>query len=248
MLSDSTSLLISLFETVPRVMVCVKSADGRYVAANEAFVLRASRRHVNEVIGRKAADLFPVELAASYEAQDRSLLATGRPARNQLEVITDASGHSGWYLTTKVLTNAVVGAPEVVAVSVEADLARGGAVRAGGVRAAVELVRREYARSLPVAELATAAAMSTDQLERAMRRVLGVSPKQYVVRTRIDQAAFLLVTGSTPIAEVAASCGFFDQSQLTRQFKAAVGLTPGRYRDLARTEPPGVEPSAVGPR
>lgn len=232
--SDATSLLTALFDEVPHVMICVKDAEGRYVAANEAFVARTRKRRVRDVLGLRAADLFPADLAVSYEAQDRSLLATGRPARNQLELITDAAGHADWYLSTKVLHHTAEGVPQVVAVSVPVQLARGGPARAGGLRAAIELVRRDFAAPLRVDDLARAAGMSSDRLERAMRQVLAVSPKQYLLRTRLEHVALLLATTDRPISEISASCGFFDQSQLTRQFRAALGLTPGRYRTLAR--------------
>lgn len=237
MVASPTQLLLSLFEAVPHVMICVKDADGRYVEVNEAFVRRTNRRHARDVIGCRAADLFPPELAASYDAQDRSLLATGRPVRNQLEIITDATGQPGWYLSTKVLGESPSGERQVVAVSVEAQLARGGSARAGGLRAAVELVRRDFASPLRVDDLARAAGMSADQLERLMQRVLAISPKQYVLRTRAEHAAFLLATTDHPIPEIAASCGYFDQSQMTRQFRAFVGLTPGRYRSLSSGPP-----------
>ncbi len=216
-------------------MICVKDADGRYVAANDAFVQRTKVRNIRQVIGRRAAELFPADLAASYEAQDRSVLATGRPVRNQLEIITDAAGHPGWYLTTKVIEVDEGGGAEVVAVSVEANVARRGSVHADGLRAVVDLVRRDFAQPLKVERLAEAANMSADQLERIMRNVLATSPKQYILRTRVDNAAFLLVTTDRSIADIATSCGFFDQSQLSRQFTAALGLAPGRYRALVRT-------------
>lgn len=228
-----------MFESVPHVMICVKGGDGTYLAVNEAFVQRTNRRNALEVVGKRAADLFPAELAASYEAQDRSLLLTGRAVRNQLEIITDASGRPGWYLSTKVLAGTAA-APEVVAVSVAAQLQRNSPSGAGGVGAAVELARRDVAAGLTVGDLAAAAGMSIDRLERAMRRMLGVSPKQYLLRTRVEQAALLLATTDRPISEIAVACGYFDQSQLSRQFVARVGVTPGRYRMLAR--PPAAAP------
>ena len=63
-----TELLLDVFAEVPQVMVCVKSAGGRYTAANAAFVQRARCRTEAEVLGRRAADLFEPGLAASYEA------------------------------------------------------------------------------------------------------------------------------------------------------------------------------------
>lgn len=228
--NDATTLLLDLFRTVPHVMVCVKDADGTYVGVNRAFVRRTRRRHAREVLGRRAADLFPTALAASYDAQDRALLGTGQPVRNQLEVITDADhpGDGRWYLTTKVRHDAAEG-PLVVVTSVDAQLGdRSDA--ATGLRAAIELVHARSHEPLRVDDLARAAEMSTDRIERAMRRVLATSPKQYVLRIRAERAATLLATTDRPIAEIAAESGYYDQSQMTRQFRTHIGVTPNEYR------------------
>jgi AraC-like DNA-binding protein len=221
-----THLLLDVFADIPHVMVCVKDGHGRYVGANTAFVRRAGRRHVTDVLGLRAADLFPADLAASYEAQDRSVLRTGREIRNQLELIEDHTAARRWYLTTKVRTGSG-DAASLAVVSVEAGL---GTREASGLRAAVELAHARFADGVRVAELAAAAGTSADRLERAMRRVLGVSPKQYVLRLRAEHAATLLVTTDRPIATIAAECGYYDQSQLTRQFRDHIGMTPREYR------------------
>jgi AraC-like DNA-binding protein len=46
---------------------------------------------------------------------------------------------------------------------------------------------------------------------------------------RFRAASRLLERGDAP-GEVAAACGFFDQSHLNRVFKARMGVTPGVYR------------------
>lgn len=221
--------MIDVFESLPHVMFCVKDADGRYVAANEAFVRRAGRRSPGEVIGRRAHDLFPPDLAASYDAQDRALLATGVPVRNQIEIIADETSSVGWFLTTKVLHDIESSAPTIVVVSVEANLSRRGPA-GDGLRAAIELANARSNEPLRADDLARAAGMTTDQLERTMHRVLGVSPKQYILRARLERAATLLATTGLSISEVATRCGYYDQSQFSRQFRAATGTTPGRYR------------------
>ena len=81
-----------------------------------------------------------------------------------------------------------------------------------------------------VDELAHAAHMSTARLERAMRRALAISPKQYILRIRAERAAVLLATTRRPIAQISAECGYYDQSQMTRQFRAHIGVTPKAYR------------------
>jgi AraC-like DNA-binding protein len=229
-LAAATDLLLDVFADVPHVLVCVKDTSGRYVGANTAFVRRARRRRATDVLGRRAIDLFPVDLATSYEAQDRSLLLTGREIRNHLELIEDHTGRRRWYLTSKVRRTLDDG-PVVVVVSVEAHL---DGVEASGLRAAVELVHEHVTGPLRVADLAAVAGMSTDRLERAMRRALGVSPKQYVLRLRAERAADLLATTDLPIVRIAAECGYYDQSQLTRQFRDHVGMSPSDYRATAR--------------
>ncbi len=230
-MTEAVRLLLDLFGTVPQVMICVKDADGVYVGANRAFVRRTRRRHANEVIGRRAGDLFPAALAASYDAQDRALLDAGHPVRNHLEVIADADdpGDGRWYLTTKVRHRTDDGNPLVVATSVDAQLGdRAGT--ATGLRAAIEVVHDRCHERLLVDELAAAADMSADRLERAMRRALSSSPKQYMLRVRAERAATLLATTDHSIAQVAAECGYYDQSQMTRQFRSHIGTTPNAYR------------------
>jgi AraC-like DNA-binding protein len=236
-MTESVRLLLDLFGTVPHVMICVKDADGVYIGANRAFVRRTRRHHAHQVIGRRAGDLFPAALAASYEAQDRALLATGQAVRNQLELIADADhpGDGRWYLTTKVRHDRAAGGPVVVATSVDAQLGdRAGA--ATGLRAAIEIVHDRWDEALRVDDLAAAAGMSTDRLERAMRRALAISPKQYILRMRAERAAALLATTRLPIAQVAAECGYYDQSQMTRQFRSHIGVTPSSYRHAVSDE------------
>ena len=44
----------------------------------------------------------------------------------------------------------------------------------------------------------------------------------------------MLREGHAAIGTIALACGWCDQSALTRQFKAAVGLTPAQYRERGR--------------
>lgn len=229
-MSDDTKLLLNLFAKVPSVMVSVKGADGRYVAVNDAFVRRARRRRASDVVGLRAGDLFTADLAASYEVQDRSVLSTGRAIVNLPEPIEDRGGERRWYLTSKVRHESADG-QVVIAVSVETDL---GGDAAMGLRAVVELAHQTFPQALDVPQLANEAGISTDRLARTMRRVLGVSPKQYLLRLRVDHAARMLASSDLPINRIAVDCGYYDQSQLIRQFRKQIGMSPSEYRDSVR--------------
>lgn len=107
-----------------------------------------------------------------------------------------------------------------------------------GVHAPADLTAIECARgylgsrfSKPVrlAHIAAECGMNAFQLIRVFQRVLGVTPYAYLVQLRVNRARDLLHQG-VAVSEVAYSCGFSDQSHLTRVFKKAVGVPPGTYR------------------
>jgi AraC-like DNA-binding protein len=69
------------------------------------------------------------------------------------------------------------------------------------------------------------------QFARQFRAVYATSPYRYSVMRRLDRARQWLRDGRPP-AETALEAGFADQAHLTRTFKAAFGMTPGRYVKL----------------
>ncbi|MFI6877622.1 AraC family transcriptional regulator [Streptomyces sp. NPDC050400] len=98
-------------------------------------------------------------------------------------------------------------------------------------RVAAELRELLDARVTVGVGLAEAAALvhaHPAHLVRSFSAAYGIAPHQYLMARRVDRARRLLLAGG-PVGEVAATCGFFDQSHLTRHFKRVVGVPPGRY-------------------
>lgn len=79
-------------------------------------------------------------------------------------------------------------------------------------------------------EIAAAIGCDPVRLSRGFRRVFGHSIGEYQRKVRVAAASDLLRSGHMPLAEIAQSCGFYDQSHLTRSFKAEVGCTPAAFR------------------
>lgn len=69
------------------------------------------------------------------------------------------------------------------------------------------------------------------QFARHFHAVYGTSPYRYSVMRRLDVARGWL-RNAPPLAETALKAGFADQAHFTRTFKAAFGMTPGRYVKL----------------
>jgi AraC-like DNA-binding protein len=118
------------------------------------------------------------------------------------------------------------------------------AEEAGGLRSSlprridVEAVERgrqlldaERARVVHSHELEAVSGLSRYDLARQFRQRFGTSPYRYLLMRRLE-AARRQIPLDRPLAEVAADAGFADQAHFTRVFKAAVGLTPARYRAL----------------
>ncbi|MDG1579734.1 AraC family transcriptional regulator [Pseudomonas sp. GOM6] len=103
----------------------------------------------------------------------------------------------------------------------------------GAVRRLQELLaaRLEYTPSLD--QMAAELGLSKFHLLRSFQRHTGLSPRQWAMQLRTRRAQGLLRQGFTA-AEVAHTLGFADQSHLTRHFRAAYGLPPGRYQALVR--------------
>ena len=81
---------------------------------------------------------------------------------------------------------------------------------------------------------ATEAGLSAFHFLRLFSQVLGVTPHQYLVRSRLRRAARLLADDpQRPVTEVALDVGFADLSNFTRSFHRAAGVSPGGFRAAA---------------
>jgi len=69
---------------------------------------------------------------------------------------------------------------------------------------------------------------------RLFADVLGVTPHQYLVRSRLRHAARMLADDTGSITDVAFDVGFGDLSNFVRTFHRAAGVSPRRFRNAAR--------------
>jgi AraC-like DNA-binding protein len=81
---------------------------------------------------------------------------------------------------------------------------------------------------------AAQAGISPFHFLRLFSSVLGVTPHQYLLRSRLRHAVRLLADADIPITDVAYDVGFGDLSNFVRTFHRAAGVSPRRFRQASR--------------
>jgi AraC family transcriptional regulator, chemosensory pili system protein ChpD len=120
-------------------------------------------------------------------------------------------------------------------------IARGAGVQLAGERrlghAAVARLQQLLADSLEhtpsLEQMAAELGLSRFHLLRSFQKHTGLSPRQWAMQLRTRRAQGLLRQGMAA-GEVAHALGFADQSHLNRHFRAAYGISPGRYQACVR--------------
>ena len=113
-----------------------------------------------------------------------------------------------------------------------ADLAR--------LRRARDLMDREYARPLDVAELARTALMSSAHFSRQFRAAYGETPYSYLMTRRIERAKALLRLGELSVTDVCLAVGCTSLGSFSARFSELVGMSPSTYKRLAGEDVAGL--------
>jgi LacI family transcriptional regulator len=108
------------------------------------------------------------------------------------------------------------------------------------VAAAVRFIRQHASEGVTVEDVLSQLAISRSTLERRFDALLGRSPKEEIIRVRLERVKRLLRETTYPLPMVARLAGFKHHEYMSAQFRQKVGQTPGQFRRQA--------PSAAGSR
>ena len=220
-----------LFDHIPDTVFFLKDSTGRYLAVNQSLVERCGLHEKQELIGRHVHDVFPRDLAARYAVQDETVLRTGRPIVDRLELHWYARRQSGWCLTTKLPLRAPAGGITGL-VGISRDLRTPGDRESipGSLTSTLEFLEAHFDENISPTSLAKRAGLSPIRFARLIKRIFRLTPSQLITQTRLAAASRLLEETDKPVAEVAVTCGFYDHSAFSRAFRSATGATPMEFR------------------
>ena len=226
---DPTHQPLALFDLLPDVSFFVKDRLGRFVALNRRGCEYCGVVTESDAIGKTDHDFFPKPRADEYRDDDEKVMRTGKPILNRIESAPEDAGSPRLVTTSKIplrdRRGRVIG---VAGFSRQIERIQSGT--ADSLAEVVEYLHKHFHENVGTEHLAKMAGLSVSHFERRFRLAFGSSPRQYLIRVRIENAARLLRETQQSITEIAQSCGFYDHAHFSRSFQRVMNLSPSRYR------------------
>lgn len=104
--------------------------------------------------------------------------------------------------------------------------------RPGWVRIVAELTRDKWNESLTLKDLSEASGIHPISISKHFPKYFSCTFGEYMRRLKIERSLYFLKSSFFSLAEIAAECGFSDQSHFIRTFKQLTGFLPNNYKKL----------------
>jgi AraC family transcriptional regulator len=98
------------------------------------------------------------------------------------------------------------------------------------LRRVLEYISANIDKDVSLAKLAKVGGQSLFHFARTFALAMGMPPKRYVSRMKLDRAMAELAAGRLPLAQIALNAGFSSQATFTRAFRRSTSMTPRQYR------------------
>jgi AraC-like DNA-binding protein len=108
------------------------------------------------------------------------------------------------------------------------------------VQSVIDFMTTNLHRRISLKELADAAYLSPSRFSHLFKTQTGLSAGEFLIRLRMEQARYLLTTGTLSVKEVMALVGYGTRSNFVRHFRRYFDLAPSEYRKQAVHQSPSV--------
>jgi AraC family transcriptional regulator len=216
---------------------CERYAHREFVWSEGALhLLPAGERHENRFTTAVRCLRVKIEAEAIERLSDEG--------RNTLSSPHEISGPLSAWLASRMLRefraedDVAPLAMEGVLLEMLAESARSCDERPGSsaptwLRRVREALDESYLLAPGLCDLAAVGGVHPVHLSREFRKHYRITIGEYIRKRRIEHATGLLSNSAMPMAEIASTCGFSDQSHFCALFKKYSGMTPAKFRDLS---------------
>ena len=98
------------------------------------------------------------------------------------------------------------------------------------IRIVLDFIENNYARQITIEDMTQDIPISKYHFIRLFRRIMGITPYQYLTNYRINMSKKYLHSTNNTVAEISELCGFLDTSNFITHFKKHTGQRPLQYR------------------
>ena len=226
---------LALFDLIPEVSFFVKDRDGRFMSLSLHKHEHCGVKTEADAIGKTDHDFFSRPRADAYRADDLAVMESGVPLINRVEASPEVFDSPRLVATSKIpLRNRRGEVVGIAGFSRPLDEVSGYTDVNRRFAQVIEHIHRRYGDPINSSELANLAGLSGSQFDRRFGEAFGASPRQYLLRIRIEAAARLLASTEQTVSEIAFACGFHDHAHLSKSFRKMILLSPKAYRAANR--------------
>lgn len=222
-----------LFDVLPDVAFFMKDKKGRIIALNGTNTANCGFKTELEAIGKTSYDYMPETLAEAFANDDVQVVSSGKPILNAVRPSPDMTDRLIFFTKAPVYdkNGRVIGDIGAYRYINKGDGSPNWYLRFQEIARYINL---HFAEHIHLGTLVKLAGCSQSQFCRLFARFFKMTPNAFILTTRINVARDKLENTDKLISDIAAECGFCDQSHFIRTFRRLRHETPRHYRQTHR--------------
>jgi len=226
-----------LLDWLPDVSFFMKDVQGRFIQQNRRACEYCHAESNVETVGKTDFDFYPRDRAQMYVDGDQQVMKSGVPIINAIAPAPEAEGSDRLIFYCKVPVydkeGHIIG---IAGIHRQIEDKRATPKAFGRLARAIQYMHSNFSHPLSTRRLASMVGISHSQFERRFRKLFGASPRQYLLRVRVNAACRFLTETNASITDTALECGFYDHSHFSRTFTRLMGVSPLTYRKRHTSE------------
>ncbi|MDR0390542.1 MAG: AraC family transcriptional regulator [Planctomycetaceae bacterium] len=223
--------ILRLFDFLPNVFFHIKDIHQKFLWMNVTLREHLGEKDEMGFLGKTDLDYFDPNLVFLYQSEDNEVIATRCPILNQPWFVPSHNNKRNWFLSSKIPLfdaekNVVATAGIMRNLSQEYESTN----PLNEMEVVINYILAHYNEKITLDKLASLVFLSPRQFERRFQEIFCLSPSNFILKIRIRKAIRCLIDSDDSITQIALSCGFYDNSYFTRQFKKITKMSPIQFR------------------